>query len=296
MSTLRVSPGDDARVEFRKEGSVHRLTVRGQVLDARPMLRNLTSGGPPSRRGEDKAPDIELDLAVPIFTGFNGEAIGNAAIKLSRRGGEVRQLEATGRIGRAGLQIRQAREGEQRVMRVRSEDAGGFLRFFDLYRRAVGGDLAIDAVIEGERVSGQIAMNEFRVRGEPALRRVLGEQFAQRPQPMQGVEGSSRPTVTRDAGADVAFNRLRAGFIRTPTRITIRDGVILGNEVGVSAQGSVDYGRDQIDIAGTFVPGYAVNSALSNVPILGLFLGGGGQVLACSPSTSAWAAAPRTPR
>ncbi len=137
LSTLRVSPGDDARVEFRKEGSVHRLTVRGQVLDARPMLRNLTSGGPPSRRGEDKAPDIELDLAVPIFTGFNGEAIGNAAIKLSRRGGEVRQLEATGRIGRAGLQIRQAREGEQRVMRVRSEDAGGFLRFFDLYRRAV---------------------------------------------------------------------------------------------------------------------------------------------------------------
>lgn len=273
LTGVRLSAGDDLRVEFRREAGVSRATVRGQVLDARPFLKTLM--GPPPRRPEEKSNDFDLDLQIPILTGFNGEALGGATVKLSRRGGEVRQLELAGRIGRSPLQVTQGRDGDRRVLRVRSEDAGGLLRFVDLYRRAHGGELSVDAVIENDRLTGNLAMNDFRVRGEPALRRALGEQFASQQYSQGAGDGSARPVFSRDSGNDVAFTRLRAGFTRTPTRFTLRDGIVWGNEIGVSAQGTVDYARDQVDIAGTFVPSFFINNALSNLPIIGLFLGGG---------------------
>lgn len=274
FSSVRLSPGDEMRVDIRKDGGVSKVTIRGQVIDSRPLLRMLTGPATPPRRPQERSPDIDIDLVTPILTGFNGEAVGNAAIKLSRRGGDMRQVEASGRIGRAPFTITQGAEGDRRVLRVRSQDGGGLLRFVDLYRRASGGDLSIDATVEGERLSGTIEMADFAVRGEPALRRVLGEQFAATS--AAGAEAAGRAAASREAGAEVTFQRLRAGFIRTPSRVTIRDGVVWGNEIGVSAQGTIDYARDVIDLAGTFVPGFFLNNAVTNVPIIGLFLGGGG--------------------
>ena len=101
------------------------------------------------------------------------------------------------------------------------------------------------------------------------FRSVLGEQLGP-----QGADGA-RAGRSREAGNDVAFTRLKGSFVRTPTRFDLRDGVIWGNEIGISGQGSVDYGRDRVDIAGTFVPGFGLNNAFAQVPILGPLLGGG---------------------
>ncbi len=53
--------------------------------------------------------------------------------------------------------------------------------------------------------------------------------------------------------------------------------VIWGQQVGFTLQGHVDYGRDRVDIGGTFVPGYAFNNAFAQVPVVGALLGGGSQ-------------------
>lgn len=271
FSQFRLSTGDDMRVEVRREGNVNKVTVRGQVADARPFLRPITSsstaGKPP-----DAPDDIDVDLAIPILTGFNNEVIGNAVLKFGVRGKALRQLELNGRIGRSPLSVQHSREGASRRIRIKADDGGAFLRYLDFYRRAYGGELIIDARPTDDSVAGDITFSNFRVRGEPALKRVLGEQFAQTP--VQGPEGvrASRPA---NSGDDVPFIRLKGSFMRNASRFEIKDGVIWGNEIGVSAQGSIDYARDRADIAGTFVPGYALNNAFSQVPILGPLLGGG---------------------
>jgi hypothetical protein len=266
LSQFRLSPGDDARVDLRREGSVVRVNVRGQVFDARPFLRQM--GGGPARRPSEAPQDVDLDLALPILTGFNNEVIGGAALKMSRRGVDIRQFDLGGRIGRSPLSIQQTREGQKTRIVVRAEDGGGLLRFVDIYRRAFGGELIVSAQPDGERITGEVLYRDFRVRNEPALRRVLSEQFAQQ-------QGSDRVASGRDAGNDVAFTKLRAGFTRTPSRVDIREGVIWGNEIGLTGQGSIDYARDRIDVAGTFIPGYALNNVFSQVPVIGRILGGG---------------------
>jgi hypothetical protein len=267
LSQFRLSPGDDMRVEMRREGGVSRLTVRGQVADARPFLRQFNAPGG-GKKGSEPPPDFDIDLAVPILTGFNNEVIGNAALKLGSRGREIRQVEFNGRLGRSPISVQQAREGDGRVFRVRAEDGGAFLRYLDLYQRAYGGELAIDARPTESGSTGIIRFRDFRVRGEPALRRVIGERFS------IGPDGQ-RVNRPGDAGNDVPFARLQAGFVRNASRIEIKEGVIWGQEIGISAQGSIDYATDRADIAGTFVPGFALNNAFAQVPLLGPLLGGG---------------------
>ena len=268
FSQFKLSAGDDMRVEIKRDGAVNKVTVRGQVADMRPFLKPFTGSGAPAKPS-DQPPDLDLDLAIPILTGFNNEAVGNAVLKLSVRGKDVRQFDFTGRIGRSAVTVQQSRDGDGKRVRLAAEDGGAFLRFVDLYRRAYGGELSIDARPGTDSVSGDIVFSDFRVRGEPALRRVLGE-----PLGPQGAEGA-RVGRSTDAGNDVAFTRLKGSFVRTPTRFDLRDGVIWGNEIGISGQGSIDYARDRVDIAGTFVPGFGLNNAFSQVPILGPLLGGG---------------------
>jgi hypothetical protein len=271
FSQFRLSTGDDMRVDVRREGSVNKVTIRGQVADARPFLKPITSSGT-SGKPPDGPDDVDVDMAIPILTGFNSEVIGNAVLKFGVRGKTLRQLDLTGRIGRAPLSVQHSRDGNVRRLRIRAEDGGSFLRYLDFYRRAHGGELIVDARPAEDSVAGDIVFSNFRVRGEPALKRVLGEQFVQTQ--TQGPDGA-RVTRSASSGDDVPFIRLKGGFVRNATRFEIKDGVIWGNEIGVSAQGSIDYARDRADIAGTFVPGYALNNAFSQVPILGPLLGGG---------------------
>lgn len=275
FSQLRLSPGDNlTKVEIGRDGAVTKLSVRGSVLDARPFVRDLFDAPAPSRggRGNQSAasgPDFDLDLDVPILTGFNNEALGNSQLKLSRRGGAVRSIVYQGRIGKADLSIKQAKQSDPIL--VQSENGGATLRFLDLYRRAYGGDLVLQLGAGEGRQPGELLMRNFTVRDEPALRRVVGPPGSQSP----GAQDSTGAPVPRIDASDVAFTKLRAEFVRSASRIDVRDAVLWGQQVGFTIQGSVDYGRDRVDIGGTFVPGYAFNNAFAQVPVVGMILGGG---------------------
>ncbi len=264
FTTARLSPGDDLRVDIGFEGGVGKLTVRGRVLDARPFLKL-------DARDEKRSGDVDLDLSVPIVTGYNNEVLANAVIKAQRRQGEMRALSLEGKIGRAALTARIQRGQGPPQLLVESEDGGAFLRFYDVYRRAFGGSFILQTPVGEARGAGQLLYRDFIVRNEPALRRVLAEGQAS-----SGIGGDRAVTGPRmtDTG-DVAFTKLRAEFSRTPTRIDFRDIVIWGPLLGFTAQGNVDLARDRLDIAGTFVPSYAFNNAFSQVPIFGRILGGG---------------------
>ncbi|MCO5092994.1 DUF3971 domain-containing protein [Bosea sp. (in: a-proteobacteria)] len=266
FSQLRLSPGDNLKVEARRDGNLLKLTVRGAVADLRPFIRDLQSRAP--ARGGDRAAgrstDLDLDLDVPILTGFNNEAITAGTLKFSRRGGDLRSVGFQGRIGKAEVTARQGQGGK---LVVQSENGGSLLRFLDLYNKAYGGDLIL-TMIPGENQSGDLLFRNFMVRDEPVLRRVVGAQG--------GLSGEGAAGRGIDA-SEVAFTKLRAEFTRSASRLDVSDMVIWGHQLGFTLQGHVDYGRDRVDIGGTFVPGYAFNNAFAQVPVVGALLGGGSQ-------------------
>jgi uncharacterized protein YhdP len=73
---------------------------------------------------------------------------------------------------------------------------------------------------------------------------------------------------------------LRGEFALSEDRLTLDNVLAYGEAIGVTGNGVVDLNRDKLDLQGTIVPAYALNSMLGNVPIIGsLLLGGEGQGL-----------------
>ena len=73
----------------------------------------------------------------------------------------------------------------------------------------------------------------------------------------------------------IKFERMTAQFTRSSGRLELQEALIFNRDVGLTTQGFIDYANDKVDLNGTFVPAYQVNSLITNVPIVGTLLGGG---------------------
>ena len=68
---------------------------------------------------------------------------------------------------------------------------------------------------------------------------------------------------------------MTANFTRLNGRLDLQDAFIFNPTVGLTAQGYIDFARDKMDINGTFVPAYGVNTLVTGIPLFGVLLGGG---------------------
>ena len=64
-------------------------------------------------------------------------------------------------------------------------------------------------------------------------------------------------------------------FERSPGVLDIQDAVIYNPNMGLTTEGRINFARNEIDVSGTFVPAYSVNSLLNKIPLVGVLLGGG---------------------
>ena len=269
LASFRLSPGDNVKIDADRAGGLTRIAITGNAFDVRPFLRSLQTGA----IDKSGARDTEVTLKTTVLSGFGGELIANADLKLALRGTDLRRFDMTGRFDRGPVTAKlQPRGGSASALIVESEDAGAFLRFFDIYSRMRGGDLILDMQLGSGVQSGTIFVKDFALRDEPAMKRLVADAAQHAP------SDSSRiaPEVARRlATSDVAFTTMTATFSRTAGRLDVKDAVMWGPEIGGSLSGTMDYARDRVELTGTFVPAYTLNNFFSQVPVLGPILGGG---------------------
>jgi uncharacterized protein DUF3971 len=269
---FHLSDGDKAalRADRAADGTL-KVTVRGDVLDARAAMRSLTEGSPSAPGRPFKPRDLDLDMRLGAATGNNGEVVRQLEFRLLRKSGEVRSFALLGRIGRDASLVGELRTrdgGGKPVLYVTAGDAGAFFRFADLYNRIQGGDvwLIIDPPnADGAPQDGIISVRDFVVRGESNLDRL---------QSATPRDEAGKP-IRSAQGDQVPFSRLRVDFSRTPGRFGIREGVIFGPTIGATVDGSMDYAANRVSLRGTFVPAYGLNNLFARIPVVGFFLGGG---------------------
>jgi hypothetical protein len=237
-----------------------RVAMRGDIYDGRNFVKSTLAS---TDKAKQKQEDLDLDLKVGTVAGHNGETLRGLDLKLSRRGGRIRTFNMSSKIGRdtplnGDLRVR-ARDSHQ-VIYFETDDAGALFRFTDMYPRMFGGQMwvAMDPPTQEQSPQvGTLFIRSFAVRGEPALERVV----------------SGAPGAAGIAGVD--FSEMRADFTRFPGKMAVRDGVVRGPLVGATVEGNIDYTRDDVHLRGTFVPFYGLNNMFGQIPIVGLFLGGG---------------------
>jgi hypothetical protein len=165
-------------------------------------------------------------------------------------------------------------DGRQRLT-ASSPDAGAVLKALDITPNVVGGRLAAqgrtDPARPDQAIAGTVNIQDFRLVRAPAMAKLLSVAL------LTGVLDSLR-------GEGIGFRRLDADFVWADPTIEIKDGRMYGASIGVTASGKVDLEAETLDLAGTIVPAYAVNSILGNIPILGDLLAGerGGGIFAAN--------------
>ena len=268
LAQVRLSPGDDMRVDAQQSGDTLKVTARAANLDARPFLKWMSAPSAPG--GEPGAKTaLDLELRASILTGQNSQAVTGAEFHLIRRGKDIKRLTLAGRLGRQPLTITTSQVDSTPHFLIHADDAGAGLLFMDLYKRMAGGRLDANLVMAGQRLDGYAAVHDFTVRDDPAVRKLAVEGLAS-----QHREGESSEVQSVDSSA-MSFRKLEASFSKTGNIVEVRDGSMFGPALGATVSGTVDFSRDQVNLGGTFVPLFGVNNLFSQLPLLGPLLGGG---------------------
>jgi hypothetical protein len=255
LTQLRLSPGDDIKADVSAGDSGVKIVVRGASVDARPVLKGLLAAGQPS-----DMKNYDLDLKVASVSGANRQALSQVDMAVSRREGQIRQMRLNANLGTGALVVRRDENGG---INVQGADAGALLKFFDFYTKMEKGSFNLNLKNSEGRQDGDVTIKKFVLRNEPALKQLVAAGQAQ---------GNGGAPIDPDAAP---FQRLTGQFTRSSGRIDLHDAVIYDQQMGLTAQGFIDYTGDRVDLSGTFVPAYQLNNLVTQVPVVGMILGGG---------------------
>ena len=254
ITQARISGSDDFHVDVVNSANVLKATVRGSSLDARPFIKSLTEQASPAQAG---GKDFDVDMKVGSVLGANRQSIAGLELNFLRRGGADRLTQLRGRVGQGIVSASRGGEGDLRLI---STDAGALAKFADLYSRMEGGYLDLSLQTLGDTSAGAATVTNFALRDEPAFRRLVA-----------AAPGASGELVDP---ALVRFQKMTLVFSRSPGGLAIKDAVIYNQSMGLTTSGNVDFAANTIDVSGTFVPAYSVNTLLTKIPVVGLLLGG----------------------
>lgn len=274
IAPISLSPGDDMRVDIQRAGAVTKIVIRGANVDARPILQTYfhASGRSAGKAGAEHknnggSGDYDVDFTSPVVTGYGKQILSDVALKLEARNGRPRNMSLTGNFGRERLGATIAgNPNDVPQLDIATNDAGSLLSFVDLYRKMESGTMAVSLRLGVNRSEGNVRIRDFFVKGEPTMRQLMQQ---------TGNLRTDDRGVTRFDPDSVQIGQLLADFGWSGGQLSVREGVMSGPAIGMTFDGVIDMARDHIDLAGSYVPAYALNSLLSHIPVVGVLVAGG---------------------
>ena len=116
-------------------------------------------------------------------------------------------------------------------------------------------------------MGGKVKIDKFRVINSPSFASMLTDRSMER----------ISDTLEREG---ISFDKLRADFRFFDGILEIDKARVYGAQLGLTLNGQVDQRYDELNLKGTLVPAYGLNSLLGNVPLIGdLLMGGKGKGL-----------------
>lgn len=261
----------------RQDDNTLALTINGPQLDARALINNLLGGGDDTETPEDPEPDGSILLAegnIQRVLAHNNVVLHDMTFSMRQESGAIADMRLDGRFESAPFALRlasppPAADTNNRALRITSADGGATLRGLDLYPHILGGDFLLEAEVapshEPMRMDGRVTGTAFRIADAPGFARLLS---------LASLTGIA-DLLTQNG---ISFQRLELPFTMTAEEIRLQDGVMSGLSLGLTLRGRIDPNAEQVELNGTLVPSYILNSLLGNVPLLGdLIVGRAGE-------------------
>ena len=263
---------DSGALSITRTKAGYSVDLDAKSFDGRGVMAKLKRAGSEDGGGDDtKGRALTFKMKADRLTGFNDTTITSFMLDLSSKAGTISELEASGLInGRSDFTAALSGQGAQRQVRVDTDDAGGFFRFVDFYRRLLGGKATITVSLPAQgRATGRLVVSDLAISDDPALKQIVAAD-------PNLIGGDSRPIARRRvlAHGEMSFQKLDVRFHKVGQLLTIDAGALRGSVLGGAVDGSIHLGTQQVNLRGTFVPAYAVNNLFGQIPVLGQLVGG----------------------
>lgn len=252
------------------EGGVS-VKIDGRTFDARPLIKTVFSpakggGGKGGSAGTGGGKTFFVEANVDRVYAFRGEVITGARGNIVVRGDSVRQAQLQGAfISGNAINLRLAPNGKgNRELTISGRDGGAALRAANLYSKIAGGELSLVATFSAPGTPpasrGQLVLRNFEVRNEAALAQL---------------DKKGKPLRSGPRKGGLRFSKLSLPFSTDARFVRFGDTLIKGPDLGATAEGLIRKSDGAIDVRGTIIPAYALNSFVGNIPVIGDILTGG---------------------
>jgi hypothetical protein len=298
-------PGALRRIEFDRV-SYGRTDIKGALIsrgdggwdagfhgasfDMSSLWEDIVRGGADDPAGDTfKLP--YLTLAVELDRVWIGpdRLVKRASGTFEHKDDYWRTILLKGEIGDKKsfeLSIRPDTDGNRKLV-MTSAEAGETLKMMNYYENMSGGKLRIDGKyndsLPGRPLRARLRVSDYRIVNAPVLTHVLS---------IMALTG----IIEALQGKGLAFNSLDIPFVLGDGWLEIKNATASGPSLGFTASGTIYTRTDFVDINGTVVPAYAINSALGRLPVIGeIFSGGerGGGIFAANFTMTGSTAEPK---
>lgn len=267
---VRLNRGDDVSVTVKRSSRNYAVTIRGDALDARSLIKQFTSDSDTAAKAAGSG-SVSVDADVKSLTGFHDEQLSDLkldyAVGGSRTGGL--KASATARSG-AAITIADTSAGGKRSLSMKSSDAGAVLRFLDVYEHMQGGAMTLALSSQGNGpLQGSLDARNFMVVDEPKLASIVSTT------PVGDSRSLDQAVKGKIDTSRVPFDRAFAEIEKGDGYLNLAKGIVRGPSIGTTFQGTLYDRNNNMDVTGTFMPIYGLNRIFGQLPIVGALLGNG---------------------
>ena len=213
-----------------------------------------------------------MEVQAKQLVGANKVSMDSARLRVVREKGLHEKLAFQG-VFNDGTDLLMDIERDtvfRRKFFVQTERAGNLFRMLDWVDELYGGALVGQGNIFDEQqkvddrprdLNGRLIMTDYRARNVPVLASIVS---------LASLRGIS-DTLSGDG---IKFEKAQGNFSFGNGRLNIKKGRMHGPAVGITMQGDYDLGSGDVDIGGTVIPSYTLNSFFGKIPIVGPLLSG----------------------
>jgi uncharacterized protein DUF3971/AsmA-like protein len=271
--TVKSGAANDFAFVLTHTGGVLDINVRGHSLDGTKLAQRGSaagnSGGTASRSAGDMPDEpFRINAHLDRLVLRNSVVIAPFALDIAGTGDRPASMMLSGKYGKDGVvQGSVVPQGNDRKLLLNASDFGTLSRGLFGFASIKAGRLELQATLHGPAVAraedaaandyeGVVHLKDFHLLNQPFLARLFSA-------------GSLIGFGNLMQNNGITVDDLRVPFSAKNGVLAINDARASGPAIGVSAEGYIDRPKNDIELKGTLVPLFGLNSVLGVIPLLG---------------------------
>ncbi|MAR79297.1 MAG: hypothetical protein CMM18_03600 [Rhodospirillaceae bacterium] len=258
-----ISPLNDISFSIRKKRPKgYLVAVNGNNLYAENYVKKFLDS-----ELKFNFPEIKLFIQVNKMQFTKNQFLTNSKTEIEYNGNQIESLKSTGKLNDEGHIIAKiiTKNKKDKYFLIHTKNAGSIAKSTGFFEDAKGGTLLIYAKINENKnqplFDGKMVLENIRLIKVPLLARILS---------LASLTG----IIEVFSGEGILFVKGDIPFSYSDGNLLIDDARLYGPPLGMRLGGSFNNAEDKVDISGTIIPAYTINSILGQIPLLGSLLVG----------------------